>query len=241
MSAKYISLKTVVSYCLDANNKSIASFDRAWVLAFRGLVDLHRSIAAQPKTVRLPVEGNKTVILPADYVSWSKIGVLNNQGEVCSLRINNGLSTFRDNNPNRLTQIAADITGGVTTDGQPIYLNYYENGACYHVYGIGAGLITYGDCRVDEANNLVVLGPDFAYDSIIMEYLSNPQADGDYQVEVALQEALIAFIEWKLKLAPEQSYYDRVIEARRSMPHKKVTLQSLNQIVREGGGFYLKA
>lgn len=239
---KYEPLKTIVAYVLDANGKSMKDFDKAWVLAFRGLDDLNWNIYAEPKSVRLPVNGNKTVTLPADYRSWSKIGVLNDRGEVCSIKINNGLSLWRDNNPDRLARQTADVQDNLPLiSGNPFYLNYYYNGLYGNLFGVGGGLIQYGSCRVDERNNVIILGENFTFDHIIIEYISAPMKDDDYMVDDALREAVIAFIEWKMKLAPEKSYYDRAIEARRRLPGKKATLQNINQVIREATGQYLKS
>lgn len=240
--AYYESLKSVVAYCLDANSKSEKDFDKAWILGFRGLSDLNYNISAQPKSVRLPVNGNMTVTLPADYLAWSKIGVLNSRGEVCSLKINNGLTIWKDLSPNRISSLTPDVTDSLPLiTSNPFYLNYYYNGVYGNLFGTGGGLIQYGSCRVDERNQIIVLEPTFQYDHVILEYISSPERDDDFMIETALREAVIAFIEWKLKLAPEKNYYDRAIEARRRLPGKKVTLQNVNQIIRDATGMYLKS
>ena len=239
---QFETLKTVVAYTLDANGKSEKDFDKAWIIGFRALYDLNYDISAQPKSVRLPVNGNKTVTLPSDYMGWSKIGILNSRGEVCSIKVNNALSIFRDNNPNRLERLTPDINDNLPLiTNSPFYLNYYYNGGYTNLFGVGGGLIQYGSCRVDEKNNVIVFDPNFQYDSVIVEYISAPEKDDDYKIDTSLREAVIAFIEWKLKLAPEKSYYDRKIEARRRQPGKRITLQTINQVIREATGQYLKA
>ncbi|MEG7660761.1 hypothetical protein, partial [Listeria monocytogenes] len=75
--------------------------DKVWLIGLRACVDLNYEFGAEPKTVRLPVLPNKTVSFPADCLNWSKIGLLNESGEMVTLKINNGLTTFRDTNPNR--------------------------------------------------------------------------------------------------------------------------------------------
>jgi hypothetical protein len=122
-----------------------------------------------------------------------------------------------------------------------MYLNYYDNGTCNHLFGVGGGLMTYGEYRLDEKNGVIVLNEDFAYADIVIEYISNPQQDGDYYVEACLSEAIIAFIEWKMKMGTEQAFYARAIEGRRSLPNKRVILQNIHQVVRETGGQYLKS
>lgn len=239
---QYEPLKTVCAYVIDQHGKSMKDMDKAWVLGFRGLSELNYDIAAQPKSARLPVNANKTVTLPPDYLAWSKIGVLNNRGEVCSIKTNNGLSIWRDNNETRIDKLTPDVQDNLPLiTGNPFYLNYYYNGLYGNLFGVGGGLIQYGSCRVDERNNVIVLDQDFQYSSIILEYLSTPMKDDDFMIETALREAVIAFIEWKMKLAPEKSFYDRAIEARRRMPGKKATLQTINQVIREATGMYLKS
>jgi len=103
MSAKYIPLTEVVAMFLDQYDKSSGDEDKAMVMAYRGLEDMHFNIASEPKTVRIPDNGNKTFSFPADYVSWCKIGLLNQNGELITLTQNKSLTTFRDNNPNRLS------------------------------------------------------------------------------------------------------------------------------------------
>lgn len=238
----YVPLSRCVAYFLDEYNKSSGDEDKAWVMAFRSLVDLGFNISAEPKSVRLPVAGNKTVQFPPDLLTWTKIGILNNNGEISTLKINNGLTLFKDNNPNRLEQITPDIDSAIPTLlGTPYYINYYNNGYYNTLFGIGGGLIQYGECRVDPKNRLIVLSPDFQYPHIVIEYLSSPEKDRDYQIQIHLQEAVVAFIAWKFKLAPAQEYYDRCIEARRRLPGKKATLSTINQVIREATGQYLKS
>ena len=134
---KYVPLKTVVSYFLDQYDKSMSSFDKAWVLAFRGLVALGIDMTWEPKTVRIPKNGNQTVTLPADYISWSKIGVLNNVGQVSTLKVNNALTLYKDANPNRLSQITPDVQSGLPLIlGFPFFFNYYDNGLYYNLFGV---------------------------------------------------------------------------------------------------------
>jgi hypothetical protein len=241
-TAKYIPLKQCVAEALDEQQKSMGDFDRAWIIGFRALKKMNYQIYAEPKTVRLPVLPNKTVILPPDYISWTKIGILNNLGEVSSLKNNNALSILRDNNPNRLSYLTPDVTTSFNLIfGIPFFLNYFDNGLYYNLFGVGGGLITYGDFRVDERNNVIILDLHFQYSELILEYISSPEKDVDYMVDGALEEAVIAFIKWKLGTGPRQEFYGEVTEARRSLVGKKVTLQNINEVLRAATGMYLKA
>lgn len=238
----HTSLKRIVSMALDEEVKSIADFDRCWIFGLRGLVKVTLSFAGQPQTVRLPVLPNKTVPFPAGLWSWSKIGLVDDNGQINTLKINNALTTFRDNNPNRLSDLTPDVN---TSIGSlilvPYYANFYYGGNAYNLFGVGNGIITYGECRVDEENRVIILNPNFKYDSILVEGIMCPEKENDYQVFTCLQEAIITFIRWKLKLAKREEFYAEAVEARRSMPKKKVILQTLNQVIRESDGMKLRS
>lgn len=230
----YVALKTIVSYVLDEIGGSIGSFDQYWIFAFRALVDMLFDVSAQPETFRVLLNGNQTANFPSGCISWTKIGVLNDKGEISTLKINNALTTFKDNNPNRLEQLTPDINDAVPVIlNAPFYVNYYYDGIYQPLFGVGGGLIQYGSCRVDEKNRVVILDEDFKYDHIMFECIIAPEKNGDYTVPIATQEAIIAFIKWKAKQGTYQEYIAAKINARRRMPKKKVTLQGINQVIRE--------
>jgi hypothetical protein len=240
---RYTPLKRIVSMFLDQQDKSIGDWDKCWLMAFRALSVMKFAATAEVKTVRLPVNGNLTVTLPSDYISWSKIGVMNNNGEIAALKINNQLTTFRDNNPNRLEALTPDVNNGFGLSTFPYFVNYYGGNGyyCAPLFGLGSGLIQYSECRVDEKNGVIILAPDYPFPDLMLEYISCPERDEDYQIETCLVEAVIAFIEWKMKLNTEQNFYARFTEGRRSLPNKRVTLQELNQAIRQNTGFKIKA
>lgn len=239
---KYTELKTIVSYVLDQHDLNYQRyFDKCWILGFRAMVDIGFDISFEPKTIRIPLNGNKTITLPSDYISWVKIGIQDNQGKINTLKINNALTTYADNSPDRIQKIE-DIQvrtsiGNLTQ--APVYLNYYFSGGYSNLYGVRPGLVQYGECRFDEKNNVVIFPPEFQYDSVLLEYISGPERDPDYQVETCLQEAIIAFIEWKLKLGTMQMYYGMVTAARRRLQNKKVTLQRIAEVIRLDTGMKL--
>lgn len=241
---RWVDLKTVVSYAIDELQKSYGnSFDRAWIFGLRALVEINYDVSAEPKTIRIPLNGNKTATIPNDCISWTKIGLLNSAGEINTLKINNALTTWMDNSPNRvqkLEEIQVNDSLGLLAPA-PIYLNYYYNGNYCNLFGIGSGLVQYGECRVDDKNNIIIFHPEFRYDSILFEYISAPERDTDYKVELRFQEAVIAFIKWKFKEGVEKAFYDAVRAGRRRGGKKKVTLQQIAQVLREDMGQKLQS
>ena len=75
----------------------------------------------------------------------------------------------------------------------------------------------------------------------MFEYISSPEKDGDYTVELALQEAVIAFIKWKMKLGERAEFYAAATSGRRRLSKKRVTLQQIAQVLREDGGMKLQS
>ena len=121
----------------------------------------------------------------------------------------------------------------------PFFYNYYFGSVYSPYFGIGNGLITNGDCVVDEKNKIIVMQPGYNFPDVLVECIVSPQSNGDYQIQTVCQEAVIAFISWKMKVGSEQDYYSRKIEARRRL--KPVTLQEVNQAIRENQKYALKA
>jgi len=238
----YTPLSTIVSYCMDANGRSDGDQDQSWLIGLRALVDLNYEISASPMTVRIPLNANKTASFPPGVLSWTKVGLLNERGETVTLKINNGLTKWRDLNPNRIELLTPDINNSIgALTATPLFLNYYYNGNYVNLFGVGNGLVQYGECRVDETNRVIIMPPNFQYDHVMFEFISSPQKQDDYMVLTSMQEAVIAFIEWKLKIAPRELYIAAKTEARRRMPNKKVTLQQINQVVRESQGMKLRS
>jgi hypothetical protein len=238
---QYTPLRTITSYALDEENKSIGSEDKVWLLGLRALTDLNYEIAAQPKTVELLVSDNKTAMWPTDCLSWAKIGLIDEHGELNALKINNAITNYRALNPNRISDLAPQIETGIGNFPIIPFFNYYYSGNCYQLFGYKNGLITYGDCAVDEQQRVIMFPPNFKYASVLFEYISAPERDVDYQVPTVLQEAVIMFIRWKLKLASAEDYYAECIKARRRLPNKRFVLQSFNQVIRESQAMKLKA
>ena len=240
--SKYVDLSKVVSYFLDQYDKSMDSIDKCWVLAFRALTDIYSNLTAEPKTVRLPLNGNDTVNFPTDCWDWVKIGILTENKQVATLRINKNLTTYKDTNPNRLEYLTADVPPNVFPYvPYPFYLYYWNNGYYTTLFDAAPeGILYQGECKVDEANRVVILGPHFQFDHIMFEYASIPEKDYDYKIETVCQEAVIAFIEWKMKLNTEQNYYSRLIEARRKLPGKKANLQEINQVIRVSNTYKIR-
>jgi hypothetical protein len=151
----------------------------------------------QIQSVKLPVNSNKTVNLPENYLNYSKIGVLNDVGEIIPLSYNSKLTNYADLNSDRISKVEDPQLFDFVQWNTPIWYNYWNGDAFTNLYGLPSGEPFVGSFKIDVQNNVIVLNPDFAYNYLMVEYIASPQEDGDYYVPIQFKEAVIAYIAWK--------------------------------------------
>lgn len=247
---RYIPLTQVVTYFIDEAGLTQAEFRRLWTLAFRGLVNMGFNTMWQAKTVKLPVAGNLTANLPSDYLSWVKVGVFGDNGVISVLSVNNNLSNYKSLSPNRLTNIEAQEPDPLDIVVSPYFYNFYNDGSYTHLFGVGGGLMTPGECKVDEQNGVILFDPNFSFSEVVLEYLSSPEQDDDYTIDVRCQEALISWLRWKdvqssksvsatEKRDRRRAYYDDLVLCKKYL--KPMRLQEIEEAVRQNSNLKLKA
>lgn len=195
----YIALDTVVTdYLLEAGKDNNAYF-KAWHLAYRGMENLGLDFFYKVQSVKLPVNANKTVTLPADFLKWTKIGRLNSRGEIIPLWYNEKLTTFADLWPDRTTVTQDDSTIGATFDGNNngVFYNYWNGYVYTNVYGAPSGSPYAGSFKVDIDNGVILLDEHYREDYLMVEYVASPKQGQEYYLPVQFREALIAWLWWK--------------------------------------------
>lgn len=205
----YIALDSIITDYLDEAQLSNNQYSRIWHIGYRGFESLGLDAFYQIKSVKLPVSANMTVPLPADYVNWSKVGVLNDRGEIIPLNYNDKLTTYADLQPTRLTQ--TEDTTLASWSYEYTWYNYWNGWAYTNVYGVPSGQPFVGSFKIDTPNGLLLLDERYRYDYVMLEYVSSPQPGGEYYIPVHFREALISWIRWKdsisipVKSRPQQS------------------------------------
>lgn len=200
-----IKLKELIGNYLSSAEQSSQEFLRLWNMGVKGMqLEFNLDVTGEVKTVLLDVNANKTVNLPCDYISYSKIGVLNERGEVVTFKRNDQLAKINADSNNRLDKVPV-------SDGFPanpillspyypgLYFNYLIGDAYFNLYGAKSGTVSIGEYTLDEDNRIIYLGIDWAYKSqIVLEYLSDgyEQNLDDYKIDVRAGEAMIAYIRW---------------------------------------------
>tara|TARA_R110000868_G_scaffold29955_1_gene111387 strand:- start:689 stop:1453 length:765 start_codon:yes stop_codon:yes gene_type:complete len=191
----YIAMESVVQDYLTESEQSNAKYFKVWNLAYRGLEDLGLDFFYKVQSVKLPINANLTVTLPADYMQWSKVGILNNQGEIIPLDYNDKLTTYADLLPDRIekTQDNSVITTGL---GNDTFYNYWNGYAYTNIYGVPSGAPRVGSFKVDTPNGVILLNERFQYEYLMLEYIASPVAGQEYYLPVQFREALVSWLRW---------------------------------------------
>lgn len=191
---QYVSLDTVINLYLDRSEQSVHKYYKCWQLAFSGMEELGLDFFYQIKSVKLPVNANLTVSLPDDYLNYSKVGVLNSQGEIIPMGYNNKLTTFADLQPDRLTVTQDNTITDLIQFNTPIWYNYWNNGAFSSLYGLPSGSPFIGSFKVDNHNGVILLSENFGYEYIMLEYVASPKQGEEYYIPVQFKTALMWYI-----------------------------------------------
>lgn len=192
-----VKLSDCVFMYIDESKQTSKEFRRLWALAFRGLTDIGLDVSWVPKTTLININANLTANVPTDFIDWVRIGVFNSSGEVATLKVNEQLTTYRDNVSSRISDISAQVSTVESYNQFPYGLGGWDDSGYEHFFGAGSGLIQAGECMFDKTNNLIVLDPHFEYSQVVLQYISSPMMDDDYTVDLKCQEALIAWLRFK--------------------------------------------
>lgn len=193
----YIPLSSIITDYLNESEQDNNKYFKIWQLAFRGFENLGIDFFYRIQAVKLPVNANKTVTLPANYLKWTKIGRLNSRGEIIPLWYNNKLTTFADLSPNRLTQTQDDSTIGANLGDNNIFFNWWNGYMYTNIYGVPSGQPFSGSFKVDESNGVILLDEQYREDYLMLEYVASPKQGEEQYLPVQFREAMIAWLWWK--------------------------------------------
>lgn len=235
-----IGLKTLVAELIDAKDSSSHEFRRLYNIGVRGLREFNSDVVGTFVTVLLDVNANKTVTLPPDYVSYSKVGIINEKGEIVTLRLNEQLSNYNAGHnlkADRFEEVPMLTT--VTNPSIPvstpfIFYNFFISNQSYNLFGLGGGGQVIGDYYVDENCGVIIFGPYFKWDKVLFEYLSDgldSECD-DYMVDSRAAEAMVAYMRWKSALDAPKKFGQGMIREYKSeyLSERKKAKMRINSI-----------
>lgn len=193
----YINLKECINQYLDEAELGIQKFYKCWNLAVRCTEQLGLDFFYQVQSVKLPINANYTVTLPANYINYTKIGVLNGKGEIIPLNFNNKLTTYADLSPTRLQQTQDNTFFTGINFNNPIWYNYWLNGTFENLYGLPSGAPFVGSFKIDNQNGIILLDETFMYPYVMLEYIASPKQGEDIYIPIQFREAVISYLAWK--------------------------------------------
>lgn len=196
----YITLDSVILDYLNESEQSNNKYFKVWHLAFRSFEDLGIDFFYKVQAFKLPVNANFTVTLPPNYINWTKIGILNDRGEIMPLQYNNKFTTFADLLPTRVAQ-TQDTQSAWANWNQNTWVNYWNGSGYSNVYGVPSGEPFIGSFKVDTANGVILLNENFNRDYLMVECVVSPQEGQEYYLPLQFRQAVIAWLWWKDKKA----------------------------------------
>lgn len=193
---QWISLDEPVNFYLDESEQSNQKFYKIWNFAYRWLHDVGLDAFFIVKSVKIPTNENLTATLPADFLNYSKVGVLNEKGEVITMGVNNNLTVSFDLSPNRIQQVEDPTMVTIENQQGSWWYNYWNGYGYGNLYGLPSGQPFIGNYKIDNANGVIVLSPGFSYPYIILEYVCTPTPGQEYYFPIQFREAVIAYLRW---------------------------------------------
>lgn len=182
--------------------------------ALRGLRELGFDLSKRVRSLSLPVESNDTVTLPDDFVNLIKIGTVGTDGLVRVFARNqhidikqaysylaDGVTPIDSNADGVNDRVDAKTVGteSILSGDEDFFVfsNYLHQGSMGQLYGIGGGFSS-GEYRMNHDQNRIELKLDSDITEVVVEYIADEARSECPTVSILLEEALRAYIYWKL-------------------------------------------
>ncbi len=200
----YITLDSVITDYMTEAELSNKKYFKLFHLAFRGFEQLGIDFFYRITSVKLPINANFTVTLPADYLNWTKVGILNDNGAIIPLYYNNNMTTYADLMPDRIEKTddpqSAWLQGNFVWNNNT-WANWWNGSGYSNIYGVPSGEPFVGQFKVDTENGVILLNQRFDRDYLMLEYVSSPQEGQEYYLPMVFREALISWLRWMNSLS----------------------------------------
>jgi len=194
----YITLDSVINDYIDESEQSVHKYTKLYNIAVRGMEKLGLDFFYKIRTVKVPVDmTNYTAQLPNDYISYTKIGVLNSVGEIIPLKFNSKMTYYGDQQPNRLDLTQDNTLAAWYQSDLPVWFNYWDGYGFNNIYGLPSGSPFVGQFNIDDSNGVVLLNQYFYYSYLMIEYLSSGNPEETFSIPIQFREAMLAWLGWR--------------------------------------------
>ena len=194
----YITIDSVINDYIDESEQSVHKYAKLYNIAVRGMEKLGLDFFYKIRSVKIPIDTtNFTAQLPNDYISYTKIGVLNSVGEIIPLKFNNKMTYYADQQPDRLELTQDNTLATWYQRDLPLWFNYWDGYGFQNIYGLPSGSPFVGSFNIDDSNGVVLLNQYFYYSYLMIEYLSSGNPDEPFRIPIQFREALLSFLAWR--------------------------------------------
>jgi len=194
----YITIDSVINDYMDESEQSVHKYAKLYNIAVRGMEKLGLDFFYKIRSVKIPIDTtNYTAQLPNDYISYTKIGVLNSVGEFIPLKFNNKMTYYADQQPDRLELTQDNTLATWYQRDLPLWFNYWDGYGFQNIYGLPSGSPFVGQFNIDDSNGVVLLNQYFYYDYLMIEYLSSGNPEETYSIPIQFREALLSWLSWR--------------------------------------------
>lgn len=225
--------------------------------ALRGVREMGFDMLKRVRSLKLTVGANNTVELPDDFVDYTKIGTIGNDGLVYVFGENKNLNYSQeystDTAGNRIDSDGDGIYDRVDAKGSTaelpgfkgteshIFRNYLHENSEGRLYGAGGGQYG-GEFRINYDQNRIELGTVGGVDTIVIEYIADEARSINPTIHAYAESALRAYVYYKLierkstvpmneKMRARTEYYNerRIANARLKSFTKEEALKTIRK------------
>lgn len=178
-------------------------------IALMGFRELELDVSRNIKSVKLEINKNLDIVtLPSDYLTWTRIGVIDENNNVFNLSQNKKLNIASSYLLDSNDQPLLDSDGVELLDDMPkrntknnfndfwYYYNYYHRGNLGVMYGIGGHNIV-GEFRINRDSNRIELTNLPAFDYLVLEYIYDASLNVNQPVPIECEQAILSYIYYK--------------------------------------------
>lgn len=192
---------------MDCNDPTTTHHFRYLQWAILGVREINMWAINNVKVAYIPMNVNKSITLPMDYVKYTKIGLCMGDGDcsrVISLGLNNDLCLPREKDDcgdDIINAVANTITDEAIAGYFPTFysfVDHYHNGQYVAgVYGLGGGFHDHY-YREDKQMNTIQFDSEVPGGTIVLEYISTGiEPSGNTLIPVIAVETLRSWTHWQ--------------------------------------------
>ncbi len=195
--AGWISLDSCINDYLTESEQSNNKYFKLFHSAFRCFELLGLDFFYQVKSIMPTINANGTITLPADFINYTKFGILNGMGEIVPLKYNENLTTLSDTSSSRIANIDSTNLVNFYSYSSPVFFNFWDGSSYNNLYGVPANAQYQGGFKIDYENGVIILDPNFLWQQVVLEYTASPVEGQEYYIPVQFRETIISWLAWK--------------------------------------------